>query len=144
MRNRPMPRCSPRHLALWARYLWASPATLLGLVAALASLTLPRIHGPVVLCRSGRGFARWFLTRRGYCAITLGHLVLMTPEAPPEVLAHEMVHVRQGERWGPLFLPAYLAAMLAARLRGRDAYWDNPFEVEARRHGTDAGSSGAT
>ncbi len=117
-----------------ARYLWAGPTTLLGLAAAAASISLPRIRGPIALCLSGRGFARWFLTRRGYCAITLGHLVLMTPQAPEGTLAHEMVHVRQAERWGPLYLPAYLVAMLVARLRGGDPYWDNPFELEARLH----------
>lgn len=65
--------------------------------------------------------------------MTLGHLVLVTKEAPPEVIVHEMVHVRQTERWGPLFIPAYLVTMLAMRLRGKHPYWDNPFEVEARR-----------
>lgn len=120
-------------LAALARYLWAAPATALGLAAALASLSRPRIQGPILLCRSHRGFARWFLARRGYCAITLGHMVLLTPAASPEILAHEMVHVRQTERWGPAFLPAYLVAMLAARLKGRDPYWDNRFELEARR-----------
>lgn len=119
----------------WWRYLWASPTTLLGVAASLASFTVPRPAGPIAVSRSSRGFARWFLTRRGYRAITLGHLVLLTGEAGPEILPHEMVHVRQVERWGPLFLPTYLLAMLAMRLRGRDPYLDNPFEVEARRAG---------
>lgn len=119
---------------LW-RYLWASPNTLLGLAAALASLSLPRAAGGIALCQSDRGFARWFLTRRGYCAITLGHLILTTSQASPQLLSHEMVHVGQAERCGPLFLPAYLLAMLVTRLHGRDPYWDNPFEVEARRYG---------
>ena len=101
-------------------------------MAALASLAPPRIAGPIALSRSSKGFAHWFLVRRGYCAVTLGHLVLLTDEAPPGTLCHEMIHVRQGERWGPLCVPAYLAAMLVTRLRGRDPYWDNPFETEAR------------
>ncbi len=37
--------------------------------------------------------------------------------------------------WGPLFLPAYLLAGAWQGLRGRRPYWDNPFEVEARRVG---------
>ena len=45
--------------------------------------------------------------------------------------AHERVHVRQCERWGPLFVPAYLGVSLWLMARGRDAYRDNPFEVEA-------------
>jgi hypothetical protein len=114
-------------------YIWASPNSLLGLLAALASLSLPRMRGPIAVTRSSRGFAGWFLAKRGYCAITLGHLVLLTRDAPDDVLSHEMVHVHQVERWGPLFLPAYIVSMLAVRFRGRDPYWDNPFEAEARR-----------
>jgi hypothetical protein len=119
--------------ALLLARLWAGPTTLLGIAAALASLSVPRRAGPILLCRSSRGFARWFLLRRGYHAIAIGHLVLMAEEASLDLLPHEMVHVRQSERWGPLFIPAYLAAMLVLRVRGRDPYHDNPFEVEARR-----------
>lgn len=119
-------------LAALPRYLWAGPTTILGLAAALASLALPRVDGPIALCPARRGFARWFLARRGYCAVTLGHVVLVTPDAPPDVLTHEMVHVHQCERWGPLFVPAYVVAMLVTRLRGGDPYWNNPFELEAR------------
>ena len=134
-RRPPRPRWRGRvgRILPWWRYAWASPTTLLGVAASLASLTVPRPAGPIIVSRSNRGFARWFLTRRGFCAITLGHLVLLTGEEGPEILSHEMVHVRQVERWGPLFLPAYLLAMVAMRLRGRDPYLDNPFEVEARR-----------
>ncbi len=113
-------------------YAWSCPTTLLGIAAGLASLSVPRATNGILLFTSGRGFAWWFLTRRGYTAITLGHVVLVTPKAATDVLAHEMIHVRQGERWGPLFVPAYLLAMLALRLRGRHPYWDNPFEAEAR------------
>lgn len=65
--------------------------------------------------------------------MTLGYVVLLTPDAPPEVMVHERVHIQQAEKWGPLFLPAYLAAMLLARTQGHDPYWDNSFEAEARR-----------
>jgi len=126
-------RRSDRLLGLW-RQVWASPASLLGLAASLASLALPRCEGSVAVCRSSRGFAHWFLDRRGYCAVTLGHIILVTPKAPPDVLDHELVHVRQVECWGPLFIPVYLLAMFTTRLRGLDPYWDNPFEVEAREH----------
>ncbi len=117
---------------LW-RYLWAGPNTMLGLAAAAASASLPTLAHGILLCRSNRGFANWFLTRRGYCAITLGHLVLVTSQASPQIMDHEMVHVRQSERWGPLFVPAYLTGMVIARVQGRDPYLDNSFELEARR-----------
>lgn len=116
-----------------ACYLWSSPTTILGVAASAASLAVPRRAGQILVSTSGRGFARWFLSRRGYCAITLGHVVLLTPEAPAGVLRHEMVHVRQAERWGPFFLPAYLVTMVAIRFRGGNPYWDNPFEAEARQ-----------
>ncbi|MGI5837693.1 MAG: hypothetical protein ACOX87_14540 [Chloroflexota bacterium] len=121
-----------RSIRLLARYLWASPNTLLGIAAAIASFSIPRRAGSILTCHSNRGFAHWFLTRRGYCAVTLGHVVLMTSQAKPDVLGHEMVHVRQEERWGPFYLPVYCLSMLITRLHGKDPYWDNPFEIEAR------------
>ena len=77
----------------------------------------------------------------GAAALTLGHTILATSdEAYYATWEHEWVHVKQYERWGPAFVPAYLLAGLWQRTRGRDAYWDNPFEVEARKKsGTDYG-----
>jgi len=66
--------------------------------------------------------------------MTLGHTVLGLTGAGLDVVRnHELVHVRQFERWGPFLIPAYLLASLVLWLRGRDAYHDNPFEVEAFR-----------
>ena len=66
--------------------------------------------------------------------ITFGHVIIAVTEEELERLrAHERVHVRQYERWGILFLPAYLASSLWQLLRGRKVYWDNYFEVQARR-----------
>ena len=47
--------------------------------------------------------------------------------------AHEHAHVRQYEQWGIFFLLAYPAASVWQWLRGRRAYVDNWFEVQARR-----------
>lgn len=115
-----------------AALAWSSPTTLLGIAASLASGVLPRASDGILIATSARGFARWFLARRGYCAITLGHLVILTPDAPPSVIEHEKVHVSQCELWGPFFVPAYLAAMIMVRARGGNPYWDNPFEAQAR------------
>ncbi len=119
------------------RYLWAGPTTLLGLVGALLTLasggTVALVDG--VLEVSG-GFAAALLRSRmvGSSAMTLGHVVIgRTPAALAATRVHERAHVRQAERWGPLFVPAYLMASLLARLRGGHVYFDNPFEVEARR-----------
>lgn len=114
------------------RYLWAAPCTLVGLVAALPLLMWGAqarlVRG--VLEVSGSPMAR----RLPFDAIALGHVVLAhSPRAMARLRRHERVHVRQCERWGPLFFAAYLVAGAWQALRGRRAYWDNPFEVEARR-----------
>lgn len=123
-------------LRRWALRLWASPTTLIGL--ALGLLLMPfgarmRIVDGVIEIAALRHAPR---RRWPFAAITFGHVVLGTHAQELQRLrAHERVHVRQCERWGPLFLPAYLLAGAWQWLRGRDAYWDNPFEVEARRLG---------
>ena len=118
-------------------YLWASPATLLGLVCALPALHrggfavvdgVIEAHGPLV------GNALRYLTPLdgGAAAMTFGHVVLARDViALNSTRTHERVHVRQYERWGPFFIPAYLLASVWAKLRGRHAYFDNPFEREA-------------
>lgn len=127
---------------LLLKWLWASPNTALGLLAAL----LARLSGGSVQRRdgalevSGRAIA-WMLQhliplRGGALAVTLGHVIVgRSEQALRRHSAHERVHVRQYERWGPLFIPAYLLASLALILTGRDPYLDNPFEREARRKG---------
>lgn len=66
-------------------------------------------------------------------AITFGHVVLGRSRAAlMHLRAHEHAHVAQYERWGAVFLLAYPLASLTQWLRGRRAYLDNPFEVQAR------------
>ncbi|WP_066253148.1 hypothetical protein [Hydrogenophaga flava] len=132
-RRRPRPA---GRLGRWARWLWASPNTLIGL--ALGLLLLPfgarlRIVDGVIEIAARRAPPR---RRWPFTAITFGHVVIGTHAQELQRLrAHERVHVRQCERWGPLFLPAYLLAGAWQWVCGRDAYWDNPFEVEARKVG---------
>jgi hypothetical protein len=49
-------------------------------------------------------------------------------------LRHEWAHVRQFLRWGLLFPLLYVLELLRQVLRGKNPYWHNVFEVEARRH----------
>ncbi len=118
-------------------FLWASPGTLLGLLAGtLALLSGGRVQRIGRTLEFSGGFATWFLRRaaRGASAMTLGHVILgQTPENLAFAREHELVHVRQYELWGPLFIPAYSLCALWLRLRGRHGYWDNPFEREAYR-----------
>ena len=68
----------------------------------------------------------------GVLAMTLGHTIIgQTTSGLAVCRDHEHVHVRQYERWGPFFIPAYLLCSVALWLMRRDAYRDNPFEIEA-------------
>jgi hypothetical protein len=119
------------------KYLWASPASLLG---ALLAVSLRPIGARAVL-RSGvvevtlppasHGARRRSLP---FAAITLGHFVVAaSPQDQASLRAHERVHVAQFERWGALFLLAYPAESGRQFVLGRRPYLDNCFEVEARR-----------
>jgi hypothetical protein len=120
------------------RYLWASPATLLGLpFLPLAWVSgggwqvvqgVLEIHGGLVARFLRRGLP-WVGPG---AAMTLGHVILGQNRACLDhSRRHEHVHVRQFERWGPLMIPLYLLASLIAWRRGYDPYLDNPFEREA-------------
>lgn len=126
-----------RACAQVAAYLWASPWTLLGLVAGGAGLaTGGRVRRRGRVIEFYGGVVPWLLSWMPdgdfVSAMTLGHVILGRTDAALDVCrAHELVHVRQYERWGPLFVPAYLLASLLLWLRGRDAYRENPFERQA-------------
>lgn len=117
--------------------IWAAPASALGLILGFAALATGgglRRRGRVLEIHGG--LASRFLEAwpGGPMAMTLGHTVIgRTTAALDLTRRHELVHVRQYERWGPLFIPAYLLCSLWLRMAGRDAYRDNPFEVEAFR-----------
>ena len=67
-----------------------------------------------------------------WLAITIGPLIFSWRELDPVELAHEVQHVRQWRREGLSYIPRYFAASNAAVKAGKDRYWDNDFEVEAR------------
>lgn len=122
------------------RIIWAFPATAIGLtLVALAVITggaAQMAHG-VVEAQGGllpRILRRLPLVKGGASALTLGHVVLATDRTTLDrTRRHERAHVRQYERWGPLLIPAYLVVGAWLLLRRRDAYFDNPFEQDARR-----------
>ena len=140
------PRLTLRGLA---GILWALPLSLLGLFLAVPVLCLRgqcslvpvlRLAGagrqaPALLVR-GRA-ADFLLARHPFGAMqamAIGHVIIAERAAlSRRLLVHEMVHVAQAARWGPLFPFAYVGASLVAICRGRNAYWDNAFEVAARR-----------
>jgi hypothetical protein len=126
-------------------FLWALPTTLVGVIAAIAWVSFGAkmrfAHG--VLEVHGGMIGLWFM-RRGFAAMTLGHVILgFSASRLDELRQHEHVHVRQAERWGILFIPAYLFAGLWQKIKGRHMYYDNPFEREAFAADALAGKSQA-
>ena len=120
-------------------YAWVAPVTLVGLVltvvAVLGGARAHWVEGQLEVAGAHRlrAVGRWPHIRH-FGAITLGHVILGRDHATlRRWRRHEQVHVRQYERWGVLFWPLYLGAGVVAWWRGRDAYWDNPFEIEARQ-----------
>lgn len=116
-------------------YIWASPTTAVGLLAA----GLTCVTGGKTQVRQGAlechgGFAEWFLSRRAVSAsaMTLGHVILgRTTDDLDRCRSHEQVHVRQVELWGGFFIPAYLIASAIAWSQGGHYYFDNYFEIDA-------------
>ena len=123
-----------------ARYIWAAPNSLIGLIfVPIVALTRGRlevvdgvleVHGP---------FIAWMLRRcvpmrGGAAAITFGHVVLGRDRPTLSLTrAHERVHVRQYELLGPAFIPAYLLAAVWGVITGSGAYYGNVFERAAMR-----------
>lgn len=119
------------------RYLWALPATVVGLLFAAIAMcggaTLQPVEGALEV--AGGRLLRGILTLPSsvrFIAITFGHVIIGVDHAVlSSARAHEHVHVQQYERWGVLFFPIYLASSIIQLLRGRHFYSDNVFEREA-------------
>ena len=97
----------------------------LGHLVGFLSLARPRFRDGCFLYVTDRGLAHLLLTRRGFAAITLGHVVVSVREPDAAIWQHELRHVRQYERLGLAFLPVYL------RLQAKHGYGANPLEREA-------------
>jgi hypothetical protein len=125
----------------FARRVWAAPCTALGLLIGAWPLALggriARCDGAIEITYRERLAACGRIARvLPFRGIVFGHVILaVTGEELARIRAHERVHVEQYERWGPLFFLAYGASGLWQLLRGRRPYWDNAFEVQARRLG---------
>ena len=119
------------------KYLWASPASAVGITVALLATLLggaALIHSGVLeitLLRTRMHSRKRWLP---FSAITLGHVVIAVHQDDQERFrSHERVHVAQYERWGLLLLLAYPLESLWQLLKGKRPYLDNRFETEARR-----------
>jgi len=67
-----------------------------------------------------------------WLAITIGPLIFSWRPLDQVELAHELQHVKQWRKNGLMYVPRYFAASDTATKAGKDRYWDNSFEVEAR------------
>ncbi|WP_019139548.1 hypothetical protein [Noviherbaspirillum massiliense] len=120
--------------------VWASPLTVLGLLMALPVVLIrgqmQLVRHPTIAILVRGPFADQLLSRHPFGAMTamaLGHVVIAEQQGlSSRVLIHELAHVRQAARWGIIFPFAYIASSAWAGIRGRDAYWHNKFEIDAR------------
>lgn len=119
--------------------MWALPCSAVGLMLMAAALlgggrakTRDGVLEVVLPSRLGGALGR-------FGAITFGHVVLGRSEyILNRTRRHERVHVQQYERWGLLFFIVYPASSFLQWIRGRDPYWFNAFEIEARERCRDA------
>lgn len=121
----PRPPSGP--VARLLAYVWASPMTAAGLLAGVTSGARARAQEGVLVFAGARGPAGAFLSRRGFNAFALGHVVVCRAEPSEPLLVHELIHVRQAERFGPAMAPLYLA------LHVLYGYARHPMERAARR-----------
>ncbi len=120
------------------RVVWAAPCSaagvLLGLLLWPFGARWQRVGGVLELAVRNRPLPRHWAATLPFSAITLGHVVVgISPQELQRLRRHERVHVAQYERWGVAFWVAYPLASLWQLPFGRRPYWDNPFEVQARR-----------
>ena len=125
-----------RHRSTLA-YLWVLPVTLFGLLLALFAYGLgasvKQRFGVLEVAGNTRAPILSRISSR-FEAITIGHVILGRNHGTlTRYRNHEHVHVRQYERWGLLFPILYVLASFRALLTGKRFYWDNVFEVEARK-----------
>lgn len=119
------------------KVIWALPNTLLGsLLGTIGILFGGKAQFVGGALEYHGGLVAWLLRRfpNNVCAMTLGHSIVgIDQESLEAARDHEHVHVRQYERWGLFFIPAYLLSAAFMKYKGKNPYYDNPFEVEAYR-----------
>jgi hypothetical protein len=120
------------------RLLWALPCSIVGLLLAAIPLaaggTARWSAGALeVTYRSSKAHCGKLARALPFRGIVFGHVILAVTRDELAVIGpHERVHVAQYERWGPAFLLAYGASSLWQLACGRNPYWHNHFEVQAR------------
>ena len=109
----------------WLERFVAHHADPIGHLVGILSGARPRFRDDCFLYVSDRGLARLILSRRGYSAITFGHVIVAAGHPPDRIWRHELRHVRQYEAMGCAFLPLYVL------LYRRHGYGAHPLERDA-------------
>ena len=91
----------------------------------MLSFARPRVRDGCFLYVTDRGLAHLLTTRRGYAAITFGHVIISAAEPSDGLWRHERRHVAQYVRIGFAFVPLYLWFLI------RRGYRAHPLERDA-------------
>ena len=125
-------------------YFWASPVTVVGLIYT-GTFNLFRwykwhgLEGDALVWTASEGAPGWLKRAwSGWGGHAIGNVVVLTktPLAGDSTLTHEQKHVNQCMRLG-IFQPIFYGLSLLFIKIGctdSDPYYDNPFEIDARRH----------
>ncbi len=119
-----------RNVLLFIGYLWAFPVTLFGyLLAAVGGVDFWGTKDFVTTFVVRPGLLMRAMDRYGIGGLTIGCVVFYREDwyvIYPEIVNHELTHVRQAMFVGPLYPLVYGVAALFG-------YDVNPFERQARR-----------
>src|SRR3569832_554842 len=130
-KSRPPARRWLRVIGMLLGILWALPLTLFGILMAVF-VVLWRglfclVHAPTPALLISGPLADFLLERHPFgamSAMAIGHIVIADRRSlTPQILTHELAHVRQAAYWGSLFPLAYLAASMWAVMRGLVVFW---------------------
>lgn len=126
-------------------YIWGAPVTFVGVVYSLFCWAMGwyKWHGiegdGIVWFLDYTSSPKWLVNLwRGWAGHAIGNVVVLSasPSDKTSALKHELKHVNQCMRLG-IFQPiVYAINMLAIKIGCSDShpYYDNPFEIDARRH----------
>jgi len=120
-----MGRTSAHRSTTRASRLIGHHADPIGHALGVLSGARPRFRDGCFEYVSDRGLAHLVLSRRGYSAITFGHVIVSSRPLDARLWRHEKRHVAQYDRIGLAFLPLYL------RLYARHGYAAHPLERDA-------------
>lgn len=103
------------------------PFTLTGVVPLIASqpTSFRLIKDPIALVFEVKSFWWGFAMYKNARAMTIGHLILMSPKQLKNDFEHEIIHVHQCQRYPVVFPFLYLYELI------RRGYRYNRFEDEA-------------